>query len=287
MIKFKTLIMMLALFQSFVFADSGKYSIALGEEDKDRLLILNEIYNPFTTAFLADAGVSSGDKVLEIGCGLGIVSQELSKIVGQNGYVLATDINEEQLFLAKSLLNHQIPDNLDFRKLSAYALSSLDQKFDVVYVRFLLCHLPNPQEIVRQVKNVLKPGGLFIIEDLTGNETLYSNPFVKGMEILQYFDKLQFEIQESDDHYFSKLSHMLEEEGLFVLSSKKSHPELDSSRKRKMLTYNLSSLKDALLNAEKITSSEYNGMYPVVEDLANNSSIQVFSYELGQICATH
>lgn len=272
---------------NFIFSDTSKYAIAIGEEDKDRLLVLNEIYNPYTTNFLIDSNIAPGDRILDIGCGIGIVSQKLSEIAGPEGYVLATDNNEEQLLIAKSLLKNQPYDNLEFRKISAYNLASLNQTFDVVYVRFLLCHLPNPEEIIHQVKQVLKPGGKFIIEDLTGNETLYSIPMTKGMEILQHFDKLQFEIQESDDHYFEKLFSLLEEAGFSISLSKKSHPELDSLRKRKMLTYNLSSLKGSLLQAEKITLDEYNLMYPFVKKLVKNSSVRVFSYELGQVCAIY
>ena len=52
-----------------------------------------------------------------------------------------------------------------------------------------------------------------------------------------------------------------------------------------MLTYNLSSLKQALLEDSKITEEEYKAMYPLVEALENDLSVQVFSYELGEIQA--
>lgn len=119
MLKFKKIMLLLLLLQGLVFADHGKYSIALGEEDKDRLLIINEIYNPFTKNFLTAPKISTGDQVLELGCGIGIISQELSKLVGPTGHVLAIDNSEEQLDVARSLLGNQIPDNLEFRKLSA------------------------------------------------------------------------------------------------------------------------------------------------------------------------
>lgn len=281
----KNLILVLTVFCGCIFADNGKYSIAVGEEDKDRLLIINEICNSFSSQFLKEHCISKGDQVLEIGCGLGIISQQLSQLVGQEGSVLATDLNEEQLCVARSLLNEPIHANLEFRQLAADEIESLDKKFDVVYIRFLLCHLPNPVEIISAVKNVLKPGGRFIIEDLTGNDTMYSIPQVKGMEILHYFDTLQFELQESDDHYFAKLPQLLEKEGYAVRLSERFHPVLDTLRKRKILTYNLSSLKDALLSANKITLAEYEDLYPIVEDLVYDLSVTVFSYEIGQICA--
>ncbi len=271
---------------NFCFSDHSNYSLTIGEEDKDRLLVLNEIYNPFTEEFLKRCSVAYGDKVLEIGCGIGIVSQKLASLVGPDGFVIATDINDEQLAIARSLLSQSTLSNLIFQQLSAYELETLNEKFDVVYVRLLLCHLPNPQEIISQASRILKPGGRLLIEDLTGNHTLYSTPHDQGIAILQHFDKLQFEIQQSDDRYFSKLPVLLAEAGLEINSLERRQPKLDSQRKRKMLSYGLSSLKNALLDAGKITKDEYDSMYPIVQKLEENIDIEIYFYELGQICAT-
>ncbi len=273
------------LFSSLL-ASSGNYSISIGERDKDRLLVLNEIYNPFTEEFFVKSKLACGQEVLEIGCGIGLVSQKLAGIVGEKGSILATDIAKEQLDIAGSLLEKNTPQ-LTFRMLSACDLGVLGEKFDVVYVRFLLCHLPNPRAVIQEVKKVLKPGGKFIIEDLTGNHTLFSTPVTRGMEILHYFDELQFQLQESDDKYFAKLPQMLIEEGFNLDLLHKSHPKLDCLRTRKMLPYNLYTLKNSLMDAGLINHEEYVTMYKEVEAFSKDLSIDVFSYELGQICATY
>lgn len=285
--KFNKKIITLTLLQGFLWANQSNYSLAIGEEDKDRLIIINEIYNPYTEALLSSGAVREGDHILEIGCGIGIVSQQLAKRVGPSGYVLATDINEPQLRTAASLLPKNAPNNLEFHQLDAYELSSLDEKFDVIYVRFLLSHLPDPTFVIRQMKALLKPEGRLIIEDLTGNDTLYSSPRAVGMEILQKLDELQFKMEQSDDHYFDKLPTLLKNEGFIILTTKKSHPELDTLRKRTVLTRGLSSLKEALLVENQITEKEYNDIYPLVQTLVEDSSIRIFCYELGQIVAIY
>jgi len=267
-----------------LFSDSeSNYAIVVGEEDKDRLCVVNEIYNPYNNT-LFDRYINTGDQVLDIACGISIVTQKLADFVGETGLVVAIDKSPEQLAIAKTMLKEQ--KNIDFRLLSAYNLSVLEEKFDVIYVRFLLCHVPDPITIVKQAKSLLKYGGRLIIEDLTGNHTFFSVPHCQGMETLQYFDKLQFEFQQSDDKYFNYLSNLLISEGFEIVHNTRSHPELNTPRLRMMLTYNLSSLKDALISAQKITQQEYDEMYKSVQSLEKDLSVKVYSYELGQICAT-
>lgn len=283
---YKTLITLLIISHCMLFSDDGNYSIAIGEQDKERLLVLNEIYNPGTEHFLETCQIAPGSKILEIGCGIGLVSQKLSDLTGPKGLVLSTDINEEQLQIARYFLPQDQPSNITLQKLSIYDLSTLDEKFDVVYVRLLLLHLTDTDEAIRQVKKVLNPGGKFIIEDFTSNNSLKSTSYTKGVEVHRYFDELQFEIQKSDHEYFAKLPSILRKEGFSIALSTKSHPQLDTPRKRTMLTHDLCSLKPALIKADKITTEEFNVLYPHVKDLADNTEIEVYSYEMGQICAT-
>lgn len=268
-------------------SNESQYIIATGNEDKDRLLILNEVCNPFAFEFFENCGVAQGNRVLELGCGIGLVSQHLASLVGDEGFVLAIDNSEEQLSVAKALLPQKAPKNLKFQQCSVFELDRLKEKFDIVYVRFLLIHVKDPLKVIQQVKSVLKPGGLFIIEDGTGNDTIYSVPDTEGMDIIKRYDQLQFEIQQSDDRYFAKLPELLQKESFHVVSLRKVQPKLDTIRKRKMLSLGLSGVKNALISSGKITLEEYNTAYPIVQALENNQSVEIYCYEVGQICASY
>lgn len=278
----KKFVITMLLFVNFcAYCDDSHYAIAIGEEDKDRLLVLNEIYNPESFQLLKQY-VEKGKNVLELGCGLGICSQYMAKLVGEKGSVLATDINQEQIDLAQKMKVDELK-NLNFQKLSALELEKLEQKFDIIYVRFLLLHLPNPEKVLEQIKKVLSPNGKIIIEDVTGNYTLYSDPNTPAMEEVQRFDKLQFEIEKSDDCYFEQLPKLLVDYGFSIRLLTRAHPKLDTLHKRSMLSYNLSSLKAELLNANKITLEEYDRVYPIVKQFEKEENITVYSYELGQV----
>lgn len=271
------------LLPCLLFGSEGNYALSTGLEDKERLFILNEIYTPHTIEFLTCGIVEEGDAVLDVGCGIGLVSQELARLVGKEGRVVAIDSSEEQISIARSL----VPEDVTFRQLSAYDLETIDEKFDLVYFRFVLCHLKDPDQVLQQIKKVLKPGGRVVIEDLTGNETLYTEPHSEGLDVHRYFDQLQFELQQSDDKFFLQIPKKLQEAGFLIAKSTTSHPELDTLRKRKMLTYDLSSLKKSLIESGKLTAQEYEAYYRIVEDLVNDLSIRVFSYQLGHLMATY
>ncbi|NNM43420.1 MAG: methyltransferase domain-containing protein [Chlamydiae bacterium] len=271
---------------SFGVTDDSTYIIVTGERDKERLTILSEIYNPFSLRFFTNCNIQKGARVLELGCGIGIASQMYASEVGKDGFVLATDISEQQLQVARTLLPKEGISNLEFRQLSAFEIDGLNEQFDVVCARFLLVHLQDHQKVIQKVKKIIKPGGKLIIEDITGNQTFYSSPHTEGMDILHHLDRLQCEVQQSDDEYLTSLPALLEKEGFRVVSMQKAHPKLGTPRKRKSILFHLSSLKDALIRAEKTTEKEYNDMLQKVIELEQNSSVEIYYYEFGQLCAT-
>lgn len=277
------LILNLLIVHATIYCDEMHYALPVGEQDKDRLLVLNEIYNPESFKLLQQF-VNPGDRVLDVGCGLGLCSQQMAHLVGEKGSVLAIDISQEQLILAEKLKASTLK-NLEFRRLSAFELERLEKKFDIVYMRLLLEHVPEPGKILEQVKKVLKPDGKIIIEDITGNYTFYSEPNTPEMAEVQRFDTLQFEIEQSDDCYFEQLPQLLINHRFSIRFLTRSHPQLDTLRKRSMLSYGLSSLKDALINANKITSAEYERVYLAVKRFEQRSDVTIYSYEMGQIVA--
>ena len=58
------------------------YTIDGGEPGKRRLDLLAEIFRPTTLRLLGDAGLRSGDRCLDLGCGGGHVALDMARIVG-------------------------------------------------------------------------------------------------------------------------------------------------------------------------------------------------------------
>jgi SAM-dependent methyltransferase len=100
---------------------------------------------------------------LEIGCGGGDVARDLAGMVAPSGRVLATDIDDVQLDIARDE-SRAIP-NLDYRR-SDITQEIPEGPFDLVHARFVLTHIADPAAALGRVKSALKPGGALVLEDI-------------------------------------------------------------------------------------------------------------------------
>jgi len=105
-----------------------------------------------------------GQRLLDVGCGPGTISQDLARAVG-GGEVVAEDLSEEALEIAEAHRRERGIANLSFRRGDVYALDHPDGSFDVVHAHQLLQHLARPVVALRELARVVKPGGLVAARD--------------------------------------------------------------------------------------------------------------------------
>jgi 2-polyprenyl-3-methyl-5-hydroxy-6-metoxy-1,4-benzoquinol methylase len=99
------------------------------------------------------------DVVLDYGCGTGTKSCELADLVNE---ILGIDISVEMIELAKSKGAANAIGNVRFEQTTIFDEALREGSFDVVMAFNMLHTVPNPQEIVKRIHEVLKPEGLFI-----------------------------------------------------------------------------------------------------------------------------
>ena len=143
---------------------AGEYVLATGEAAAYRLQILHALYGPGTRRVLVDSGVRRGMRVADLGCGVGTVTALLADLVGPEGEVVGVDASAAQLAQARERLNPGVT-NVRFVEASATATGLPHESFDLVYCRFLLLHLPDPERALREMRALLKPGGTLVCED--------------------------------------------------------------------------------------------------------------------------
>ncbi|MBE9031361.1 class I SAM-dependent methyltransferase [filamentous cyanobacterium LEGE 11480] len=108
--------------------------------------------------------------VLELGCGPGEVSALLSEIVGPTGIVLAVDLSDEMLSIAKRNLEKAGKGNVRFVRAdlndAPEYLGDVDRfSFDVVAGRRVLMYLARPERVLAGLLPWLREGGLVVFEE--------------------------------------------------------------------------------------------------------------------------
>jgi SAM-dependent methyltransferase len=102
-----------------------------------------------------------GMKILDVGCGEGHISVDVSQVVAP-GEVVGVDRDEEALSVAAVLAQELAVDNCRFQAGDAHNLGFADETFDLVFTNTVLHFLFDPVRVLQEQKRVCKKGGLVI-----------------------------------------------------------------------------------------------------------------------------
>jgi SAM-dependent methyltransferase len=142
------------------FRPKAEYQYPLDNEwegARERLSLLEALFDPWTIRILEKIGVGEGWRCLEIAAGGGSIAEWLCRQVGSNGHVVATDL-EPRLLEAISA------SNLEVWRHDIVREPLPEGAFDLVHGRAVLGFLPHPAEAIRKMAAALKPGGWLLVE---------------------------------------------------------------------------------------------------------------------------
>jgi 2-polyprenyl-6-hydroxyphenyl methylase/3-demethylubiquinone-9 3-methyltransferase len=123
--------------------------------------------NPLRTQWILDhANKLEGKKVIDVGCGGGILAESLAK-AGAN--VTGIDLAQKSLTVARlHSLESQL--SIDYKKIPAEEMAEqYPEHFDVVTCMEMLEHVPDPHSIIRACTQMVKPGGWVFFSTINRN----------------------------------------------------------------------------------------------------------------------
>jgi len=146
--------------------DAAKYKNAQREQwNKDGAAwrrwnpTLDHWYGEVTSQMLDLARLQPGQRVLDVAAGAGEPAVSAAARVGAGGYVLATDIAEGIVELARQVARERGLSQIETRAMDGEKLDLPDAFFDAVLCRLGLMYMPNPVTALIEWRRALKTGG--------------------------------------------------------------------------------------------------------------------------------
>ena len=107
------------------------------------------------------ARLRSGERVLDVACGTGVVARLAAERVGKTGAVAGLDVNPGMLAVAQSVTPGDL--SIEWYEASAEAMPLPDETFDVVLCQLGLQFVPDKLAALREMRRVLAPTGRLAI----------------------------------------------------------------------------------------------------------------------------
>lgn len=244
------------------------YVIHGGAAGSKRMETVARAYWPTTLPLLQRAGIREGLRCLDLGCGAGEVTFEIARLVGPSGSVVGMDMDSVKLDIARQRAVREGATNLDFRQGNVFEWAD-DSLYDLIYLRFLLTHLPGAAAVVPKLLLALRPGAILVVEDIEISGFV-SHPVNSAEDrfITLYRDVVRRRGGDAD--IGPKLQAMLHEAGAQDLNLSIVYPEHKVGSGKDISFLTLIGISEALLQEKLIEESEIQALLAEIERHTND-----------------
>lgn len=149
------------------------------------------VLNPARLGYVAQRFALRGARVLDVGCGGGLLSEALAR---EGAKVTAIDLSKELIDIARLHLldvRQQEPGlSVDYRLCAIEALAEAEPaSFDAITCMEMLEHVPDPQSILQACSRLLKPGGVLFLSTLNRTPAAFALAIVGAEYIANLLPK--------------------------------------------------------------------------------------------------
>lgn len=109
-------------------------------------------------------------RVLELGCGTGVMWKDHMELINNVSELVLTDFSAGMLQSAKEMLGEN--KKISYNVVDIQNIPYGDNSFDIVIANMMLHHIPQIHESLAEVRRVLKHNGIFIVQHMVRMELL-------------------------------------------------------------------------------------------------------------------
>jgi len=140
------------------------YILGATDAEHERLQRQAACLAPFTERLFRDAGIAVGQRVLDVGSGVGDVALLAARLVGPTGEVVGMDRDAVALDKARARAAAAGLSNIRFVE-ADIAKTPSGVQFDAVVGRLILQFFPDPVAVLRSLVAAVRPGGIVVFQE--------------------------------------------------------------------------------------------------------------------------
>jgi protein-L-isoaspartate O-methyltransferase len=142
------------------------YVLGYADAEHDRLIRQGTLLAPIIERFFREAGITAGQRVLDLGSGMGDVAMAAARVVGPSGDVVGIERDARSVARATSRVTAAGFRNVRFTQTDVSDVVT-ERPFDAVVGRFILMFLPDPLSVLRSVARLVIPGGVLAFQEVS------------------------------------------------------------------------------------------------------------------------
>jgi len=143
---------------------NSQYALGSTDAEHQRLIRQARWLAAHTERLFREASIDPGQRVLDLGSGVGDVALIAARLVGPTGEVVGIERDPRSIARAEARLAEEGLRNVKFTQSDAAEIPS-DKPFDAAVGRYILMFLPDPVSVLRSLSRLVRPGGILAFQE--------------------------------------------------------------------------------------------------------------------------
>jgi len=141
---------------------------ALGSTDAEHSRLIRQALRlaPVTERLLREAGIGPGQRILDLGSGVGDVAMLAARLVSPSGEVVGIERDSRSIARARTRIADAKLLNVSFTECDVSQVQSAGP-FDAAIGRFILQFIPDPVAVLRCLSQLVRPGGVVVFQEVS------------------------------------------------------------------------------------------------------------------------